>query len=99
MTIKTTKMPEPNLSLPAWVAFDMDSLDGSGPIGLGATEGDAIADLLRNSRAMKIVTHTYDGRYWTATVGDYYDLGEPCGSGLTEAEAVSDLLEKLEMVG
>lgn len=49
MTIKATKMPEPNFSLPAWVAFDLDSLDGSGPIGLGATEEDAIADLLRNA--------------------------------------------------
>lgn len=44
---------------------------------------------------MNIVTHTYDGRYWTATIGDY-DLGAPCGSGLTEAEAVADLMEKLE---
>jgi len=44
----------------------------------------------------EIVTHTFDGVYWTASVGDY-DLGDPCGSGLSEREAIDDLMGQLEI--
>lgn len=49
MNIRTVQMTPTATFMPAWVAFDLDAIDGSGPIGVGSTEDEAKASLIQDS--------------------------------------------------
>jgi hypothetical protein len=43
-----------------------------------------------------IITHTFDGVYWTAVLPGYDGPPAPCGSGLSEADAIDSLMAQLD---